>query len=426
MLTRLVAVFFFLLPFQFAINLGMSIEFPLSRVFSLGIILIWLLQKLSTRNLRFPPLLITGSTISFLFIASTSLLWATDASLALRKIIFLWNFFPLIFVFSDLGRQREARILWIKALVLGGGLVALVSLALFFTQFVFGLDPVLMWIGSTLPFFLGQNLSQNVLQYPSLLVNISGETWLRATGFFPDPHIASFFFGMVGFLSLGLFFTTWSKRWLSIIGLLILADLLTFSRGGYLGLLGGGLSFLLFGWKYFSQHVKKGIGGAIFLGLLLSLTVGQPILSRFGSSFTLADASSAERVILWQEAWQHILSQPFLGTGLGNYIVEARPLLDTGAPFYAHNLYLDIAVELGLLGLLFFLLPILIGYSNILENMRMSSNSRFLRLGLLSVLTLYLTHSLFETALFSVHILPLLLLTISLVVLEKDEISLKR
>ncbi len=413
MLTRLVPFFLFLLPFQFAITLGVGIDLPFGRILALGLVLWWLGGALASRTLYLPSLFVTGSVFSFLLVASASFLWAADESLALRKIAFLLNFFPLFFVFYDLRRSETISLRWEKALVLGGGVIAAGSLILFSAQFIFGLEPVLSWLRSILPFILGQNLGKNVLEYPSLLVNIGGETWLRATGFFPDPHVASFYFGIVWFIAVALFLQTKKYFWLFISGVLFIADLLTFSRGGYLGLLVGGATFLILGWENFTNNLKRGIGWSLFVIFLLGSILGQSVFSRFYSSFTLADASSTDRIALWQEAGRHILERPLLGTGLGNYIVEARPILDPRAPFYAHNLYLDITVELGLLGLLFFLIPIGIGYSYGLKSVRMMSRNSYIRLGVISALTLYLTHSLFETALFSVHILPIYLLMIS-------------
>ncbi|MEP7162928.1 MAG: O-antigen ligase family protein, partial [Candidatus Moraniibacteriota bacterium] len=189
---------------------------------------------------------------------------------------------------------------------------------------------------------------------------------------------------------------------------LFLADALTFSRGGYLGFLMAGTAFLVFSWLNLKEKLQKSIliMGSVFIALFLFF--GQPITTRFVSSFTLEDSSSSERLVLWETAFENIQKRPFFGAGLGNYILVVNPIAKYRLPYYAHNLYLDIATELGLSGLFFFILLIGVSYSYILKNVRMN-HVDFVALGTLSALTLYLTHSLFETALYSVHILPLLL-----------------
>lgn len=154
------------------------------------------------------------------------------------------------------------------------------------------------------------------------------------------------------------------------------------------------------------------------LGGIIMLLFGQPILSRFLSSFVLEDTSSTARVVLWREAIENIKERPLLGTGLGNYILAVNPAEDYRTPYYAHNLYLDVATELGLVGLFFFLLILFIPLFFSVRNYTQTKN--FFSLSLSAALVLYLTHSFFETALYSVHILPLLLFVLSLALLSNE------
>ncbi len=420
MLSRFIGLFLLLLPLQFALNPSPSIDLSIARIGATLIFFWWLAETLGKRKMSLPSPLLVGSVVSFIFLAGISFLWAEDIDFWFRKFLFLLNFFPLIFVFFDLGREEKTRVFFVHMLLVGAGLVSIIAIGIFLSQFVLGEERVFSWLTTTLPFFLGQNLGAAVAEYPSLLVNIRGETILRATAFFPDPHVASFYFGMSGFLSLGLLFSTKKKFWFFLVALLLLTDLLTFSRGGYLGLLSGGLVFLLLSWKGFSLPTKKYIAGSLLALLIILVLWGEPVLSRLVSSFSLADTSSTERLVLWQRAIENIESSPFLGTGLGNYSLAVNPLADYRLPYYAHNLYLDIATELGLFGLFLFLLIIALAYSNILKNVRMSQ-ATFFPASLLAALTLYLTHSLFETALYSVHILPLLVFVLAISFTQKEK-----
>mgnify|MGYP001560172446 CR=1 FL=1 len=74
----------------------------------------------------------------------------------------------------------------------------------------------------------------------------------------------------------------------------------------------------------------------------------------------LEELSVKSRLGIWKSSFESILQHPLLGVGIGNYPVvlnEDISAAKKGAS--AHNLYLDIASEMGLLGLAAFLLIIL-------------------------------------------------------------------
>lgn len=416
MLEKLLLIFLFFLPFQFALNPTEEMDFPAGRGLAAIIIVWWLARGLAKRNIQLPPPFFTASLITFLGIVAASFLWVENMDFAARKFIFLLNFFPLLFIFFDLGRERGNQSLWLKAFCAGAFGVAVIGLSIFMSQFLLGAERVFAWLIHTLPFFLGSNLGQAVAEYPSLLVNIGGVTFLRATAFFPDPHVAAFYFGISGFLALSLYFQEKKKYFLVAALVLLFADLLTFSRGAYFGLLAGTMTFLYFGWKVFSVSARKWIVVSLIAGVLLALSLGQPVFSRFVSSFAQEDASSTERIVLWQEAFENIKERPLFGTGLGNYILAVRPVESYRTPYYAHNLYLDIATELGLVGLFFFLLMLLIPLYTSLQNYWRMRN--LLSLSLAASLILYGMHSIFETALYSIHVFPLLLFVLALALLN--------
>jgi O-antigen ligase len=240
------------------------------------------------------------------------------------------------------------------------------------------------------------------------LVNIAGVTWLRLTSFFPDPHVASFFFGITGLLALSLFFETKRRWFLVTAGILLLADILTFSRGGYLGLIAALAVLLWFERQSVRYFVQWGLG--LTLLLLSSLVLG-PVWERLISSFSLGDASSTERLVLWQTAWETWMMHPFFGVGLGQYVEWLYPGQGGTLPYYAHNLFLDIGVELGILSLMTFLILLFGAWASVWPLVKQKQP---LALGIAAGLMLYGVHSLFETALFSVHILLLLTLLIGL------------
>lgn len=414
-----ISLFLFLLPFQFALSPSAGMDLPFGKVLAGIIFLWWLVRSLARKDIELPPLFFTGVFLSLLGILLASFLWAENREFSFRKALFLLNFIPLILVFFDLGREKGVLLRWSKALCVGAGSVALLGLGIFSSQFLFGVEKVFLFLKNTLPFFLGSNLAHAVAEYPSLLVNIGGVTLLRVSGLFPDPHVASFYFGMCAFLALGIFFREKKYIFLLVSVLLFLADLFTFSRGGYIGLFTASLLFFFCGWSIFALQTRKRILWCVLILLVLTLFFGQPIASRFISSFSLADTSSTERIELWQVAFQNIQARPFFGTGIGNYIVAVRPADEYRIPYYAHNLYLDIATELGLVGLFFFLLLFCIPLFLAIRTYKQTKN--IFSLCLVSALLLYLSHSFFETALFSVHVLPLLIFVLAGALILSDQ-----
>jgi O-antigen ligase len=70
------------------------------------------------------------------------------------------------------------------------------------------------------------------------------------------------------------------------------------------------------------------------------------------------NGSGQRRLVIWKDALEMIKDKPFLGWGLGNYRVESIPY-DSGpqvtVPLHAHNDFIELAVETGLLNALIYL-----------------------------------------------------------------------
>lgn len=401
-----------ILPFQFVLPLPNGFDIPLARLLAALVICTFLIERLFRRRFSFSPLAF-ATLSSFLLWVGVSLFWSPRLDLALPKVAFLFNLLPLFLVWQWYAGERVLALRLVRIFLWGATTAAIISLLIFFTQFFLGAGTTFHFlIEQVLPFFLGRELASIVAHYPSLLVNIGGVTWLRATAFFPDPHVASFFFGMSGFLALG--FSQLGKtdpRTFSMAGILFLADLLTFSRGGYLGLIVGGIAYLaLIEQPFRTFSVKRRILHILFLPLLIVM-LAAPVISRLVTSFTLNDASSIERLILWTSALETIGENPVFGTGIGNYLSSVHPLASSTTPFYAHNLFLDLGLELGVIGCIFFLSFFFSTAASVWKRKDRDS----LTVGIFAALLLYLTHSFFETALFSVHVTILLVFLFALI-----------
>lgn len=392
------------LPFQMAISPIPGVDAHVSRFLSIAIGITWFIVSVRKGTLVIPKPASLFSLILFFVIAVISLVFAANPWWGFRKIAFLLSFLPIFFVAFALFQERRFREAFSKVLVVGASVAAVIALTEAISPFVVGLQSVLnVWRMVFLPFFLGATFSDVVLEYPSLLVNIGGQTILRGSAFFPDPHIAAFFFGMSVPFALALSVSTsGSKRmWFGIAALLlVLADIATFSRGGLVALLLTGTGFLL----VMMPHIVRRFGGAVIIGMsvfAIVLVFPNPFSARLFSIASDTDASNSGRIAIWREAVAIIKDHPLLGVGLGNYSLAIKPSATYREPRYAHNLFLDTAAEIGLPVALFLTIALML-----LVARSFRAPDVFIRAGGVS-LSIFLLHSFFETPVYSVHILPL-------------------
>lgn len=406
------------LPFQVALNPGDGIDLASVRVFILLIFLVWISEGLRKKHLNIATVPATFFISIFLFISVLSLFWAKNETWAMRKILFLLSIFPLYFVASDMVKDRERMMKIVKWLVVSGSLVATVGIIQFFSQFVFGLEKVYkFWADNMSVPFLGQSASQAVLENPSWLVNISGKTFLRATATFPDPHMLALYLGMLLSLSAGLFLKTRRVFYLITFLTMLLADVLTFSRGGYLGILGGIIFLLIIFWKKIPGKYRISIA-VFFVLITLLFLIPSPISSRFNSIFNLKEGSNIGRLDMWRSAWKVAQDNPFLGVGIGNYPLELKPNADYREPITAHNTYLDIASETGMINA-FIWIGLLV--SSIIIFLKRSRKEFFFLMPAAAVV-IFSFHSLAETSIYSPTVLALFVIIISLTnVCETEE-----
>lgn len=408
------------LPFQIALNPTAGVDLASVRVLVLILFGGWLLSGLRRKEIYVRKNLATGFLLSFLFLSAFSTLVARNTDWSLRKLLFLFSLCPLYFVAAAVFRKTENIRALLCGLLLSGAAVAVIGIGQFCAQFVWGLNAVYdFWAKSFIAVFLGQSFSQAVLSNPSWLVNIGGRTYLRATATFPDPHMFSFYLGMLLPLALGLFFSERHRwRWGAVFTLLLTADILTFSRGGYLGLAVGGAALAVVFWRQLEVKYKLAGVTVVFLAAAVLLT-SSPVSQRFFSSFDLREGSNQGRIETWKKAAEISISHPLLGVGIGNYPLEIKPTADYREPIYAHNTYLDIAAESGIFAVLAWIG--LLGAA-VYAFFRKSSQGIIFLMGGISLL-IFAAHSLVETGIYSPVVLTLLLLLLSLSAFTDEAIN---
>lgn len=148
-----------------------------------------------------------------------------------------------------------------------------------------------------------------------------------------------------------------SNRWerlLVVTGVLVmfLLVVLTQSRGGWMGLAAGILTLIVLRWK-------RGWIAILFMIILAGLSIywlgSAQVLDLLVSSKTLGGVDG--RIEVWSRAIFMIQDFPLTGVGMGTFgdvadIMYPFYIATTGSIYHAHNLFLQVAVDMGLPGLL--------------------------------------------------------------------------
>ena len=188
-----------------------------------------------------------------------------------------------------------------------------------------------------------------------------GQSYARFGGIFGHPNLLGGFLALAipSMVALAASETVWWRRLSgSLLVMAAMAGLVfTYSRGAWLGT-GVGLLILL-------PVLGRGfwlILGAVLLGPVLvgMVTSAGAVLARLDSIAAVgSDPALMERLEIWGMAFRLVAEHPLLGVGLGNFqaaygrlMVPDLPLLTypLELPEHAHNLFLNLAVEVGLVG----------------------------------------------------------------------------
>lgn len=172
----------------------------------------------------------------------------------------------------------------------------------------------------------------------------------------------------------------------------------TSSRGAWVGFLAGAVVYFLF--------YNKKIAMLVPVILLIGVFIMPGALSRFSGLFRQEKNTVWERKILWHSAWSMIEQRPVLGLGVNTfsrYFPKYKPA-DYPDLRYAHNSYLQMCAEIGIVGLLLFLSIPFIILRKALRNIKVKikqGKEGLILLGLISGYVGFLVHSIFDNNLFS-------------------------
>ena len=251
----------------------------------------------------------------------------------------------------------------------------------------------------------------DVAQFPTLKT--------RAFSTLQNPNLLAAFLLMVMSLAGGIFFSTQRLRIrlpLLLVGAVALLCLIfTYSRGAWVSLV---VITVICGFL-FSRRLLWVLGPA--LGII-GFFARDLVVARVASIFNPTDTSATLRMALWESTWSMIADHPVTGIGWGAYqfVYPAYDFFiqDPGTIiFHAHNLYLNIAAELGLPGIALFLLALLahvaIGF-RVLRQTRLPEQ-RGIVMGLIAVVIGVLVNGMTDFALFNIEISMLFWLFVALI-----------
>ena len=381
----LLVVMFFVLFFRYGISI---------RLFK-TVSSKWKLEEKFTHGLL---VYLTGI---FLLIGALSLFVADDVWIGAKKIIFLVNIFLLFLIIQNLSAINKNIIpKLINAMKVAVGLTLGIGFIQLISVFFISLSSFwYFWDRQIISVLYGQNLS-NLLSYSNTwfsYYNYQPPT-LRMFSVFPDSHSFAFFCILsIPFLLALIFLRRKKEKWklffnYFLLAICLMAVIFSGSRGAWVSALGALIVFLLCILLFYSPTIRSKtdffipvnvkdwqkkiqliLGCLIMFFLLFPISSGILLLSqkaqmkgaletekisffeRARSITDFTETSIKGRLEIWQRTTDSIMMRPILGVGIGNYpFIINEKMSSTKKGASAHNLYLDIASEMGIFALIIF------------------------------------------------------------------------
>ncbi|NLZ54612.1 MAG: O-antigen polymerase, partial [Thermoanaerobacteraceae bacterium] len=202
----------------------------------------------------------------------------------------------------------------------------------------------------------------------------------------------------------GFFWATGKLRHKSFLAvvlcMLTLCLILTFSRGAWLGLAVSVFIFALI-------KEPRLLVLFIILAVLSPMFLPSVVTNRIASIGSLEDSSNAYRITIWIAALRMIKDYWLTGVGLGLAAFSRvyRDYMIAGASaVHAHNLYLEICLELGVIGIFSLLWMVLRGFSEALTSVKGNDKISYITVGIVAALAGHLFHGLFDYVWYSPRI----------------------
>ena len=301
----------------------------------------------------------------FVFLSLGSILWSPDKGVAVFAAL---RIVEGIFLFFFFRTTQLNFFLLVTALVGGAVIQSTIAIGQFFIQTV--VASTLLGISTHDPAVLG-----------TAVIQAADRRWLRAYGAFPHPNVLGAYLA-VAFLMCGVALTRAKEKWhwillLAASQIILIGLLFTFSRSAWISsLLGGVLTILVSFFRRPSGESNKDIiiHPVVVLALASVITASiftayffDEMKGRIGIAPSRLEYQSIdERLSSLSRAAPLLQGAWYRGTGIGNFtnalfLSEKERGIDDVSYSYQplHNVFFMIFAELGIVGILLFVLSVL-------------------------------------------------------------------
>ena len=325
-----------------------------------------------------------SSLVTILVLAGFSLLNAGDIGLGIKRIIYFVNLSFIGIVVWDMARKTTGyKLSAVKNIAIPTILVTLagfIQLAMTYQMDIFRFVDV--WVSQIEKTLFGSAWASIALKANTWFAYYGDQLSLRMFSLFPDSHSFPIFvaLGLPAIFAISLWhlaeqtsFKTLilirGKLWVIFVPFMFLAMLLSGTRGIWaasLGVMALWVIYLILLKRTPNRKtILKYLGGYLIIFFLM-LPVSYGIFTsdqfqvqktdkalfrkRVRSIIDIAETSNKERLRIWRLSLKSIREKPFLGVGIGNFpVVLDQELNLARAGSSAHNIYLHVGAEMGIL-----------------------------------------------------------------------------
>ena len=377
--------------YEFMIN-----QETILKIFIIIILTLCIIQFLKIKKIIWYRNRLNLSVFVFILVMSISLLRSETVIVSSKDYIIYLSYFIIYFLIINNIENIKQVDSFIKLFFIVSSIIALYTIIQYY-----GLDPYLKELNALTSTIGQKNFVSN---YLGLIFPLSFFYFLLQR----TKRNKIFFFVLTSIIYTTLMICQSRGIWISIISTVLIGI------------------FLIYKFKLFKifQENQKGLILLLVTFLIITLiySTDNPlnksaitVTERAISTFDEQDPSINTRLLMWQTTFNMIKDKPILGSGIGtfkmNYLnYQAKILGDN--PYYikysgnareAHNEYLQMWAELGLVGLGLFLLIFYFFYKTIFVFFKSNLNieNKIITLGLFMGITCFLIHSLFA---FPLHV----------------------
>lgn len=446
------------IPFFIAIPLTASFDsLNIWRILSIIIFLRWLnLEKLKQFFNFSKQKVVYLSSAILLVLAIISITQATDPILSIKRIILFINLSLIGIVIHDfVARDRG----------FGKKLIPNIAIPAILVAFIGMIQLVSTYFMDIFQFidFWGNVVERNLFGNAWADIALKANTWfayfgdqlsLRVFSIFPDSHSFPIFLilgipvilaisldkiiaSQIGFKNMQ---KTRARMRVLYVPMVLLLVILSGTRGIWAAGLGSViLAVLLIFWfrrrgidshrlntfKYVVSYLSIffilfALAYPIFGSPQFNLfkSSGSLLSQRFHSIIDFGETSNSRRIQIWKDSLKSIIRHPVLGIGIGNFpVVVGEDLVKIKAGSSAHNLYLNIAAEMGIPALLVSLYFFWLLLKKCYENFRSETDPVMLIFFAASLIFISwnLMYSLTDVAIFDERAFLLFMVTVGLI-----------